>query len=761
MHVPGLIYVNDNLLEQVKKDQAPDQVANVAFLPGIVGASIAMPDIHWGYGFCIGGVAATDPAEGGVICPGGIGYDINCLPGDARVLHAFGYHRRIDDAKCDWGSSALACFDLSQPAATSTPVAVWFGKPADKPVVTIRTKTGDELRATADHPVWTPRGMLTAGSIRPGDIVARCPFEGVEYELPSSDVLIDEASVRRRWSELGKGAGGNGLNQVIAFLKSRELLPLHYDSPAVPLLCGLLGFVLGDGTVRFSGRTGKGVAMFYARPADLEQIQIDVRKLGFTPSQIYRRERIHKISRPGYTREFRHTETVVHVVGSAFAMLLACLGAPIGNKARQDFDAPDWLERGPAWYRRLFLAAYFGAEMSAPKTVPGHGSVFAAPAVTLSKREPFGDSGQRFLEAISRWLADVGVETQALNRRSVVVNAAGDSATRFSLLIKSDTENLIRLWSRVGFLHNRSRSGRAALAVQYLKLKREQIARRTWIAGEAKRMRAEGVARSEIFAQLAGSEANIRFLERSIDAPRRTPPRVGSQFPLFAKFADAAGAGLADSGMVWDEVVDVLVDDQFDGLVYDVSVAHPDHNFVADGFVVSNCGVRLVRTNLGYRQVKNHIRSLVQTLFNTVPAGVGRGGKYKFNDKEMQPLLEQGASYVIGRGLGVPRDLAHIEANGRRAGPCFRSRGQAWQRAMRYARQRQPLHGSAGGRSRLRRGRGQSVWPGEGSNLRIDSLGLAGTRLPGLRRCVGRLPQCGRQAWHPVAGPTARVCSSG
>src|SRR4051794_31482292 len=78
MRVPGLIFVNDTLLEQLKKDQAPDQVANVAYLPGIVGASIAMPDIHWGYGFCIGGVAATDPAEGGVICPGGIGYDINC-----------------------------------------------------------------------------------------------------------------------------------------------------------------------------------------------------------------------------------------------------------------------------------------------------------------------------------------------------------------------------------------------------------------------------------------------------------------------------------------------------------------------------------------------------------------------------------------------------------------------------------------------------------------------------------------------------------
>ncbi len=78
MQVDGLIFANDKLLEAIQKDQAPEQVANVAFLPGIQVASMAMPDIHWGYGFCIGGVAATDPAQGGVISPGGIGYDINC-----------------------------------------------------------------------------------------------------------------------------------------------------------------------------------------------------------------------------------------------------------------------------------------------------------------------------------------------------------------------------------------------------------------------------------------------------------------------------------------------------------------------------------------------------------------------------------------------------------------------------------------------------------------------------------------------------------
>src|SRR5438046_6986044 len=78
MRVDGLIFANDRLIESIRKDQAPDQVANVATLPGIQSASFAMPDIHWGYGFCIGGVCATDPAEGGVISPGGVGYDINC-----------------------------------------------------------------------------------------------------------------------------------------------------------------------------------------------------------------------------------------------------------------------------------------------------------------------------------------------------------------------------------------------------------------------------------------------------------------------------------------------------------------------------------------------------------------------------------------------------------------------------------------------------------------------------------------------------------
>ncbi len=78
MRVDGLIFADSAMIEKIRSDQGPEQVANVATLPGIQKASIAMPDIHWGYGFAIGGVAATDPEQGGVISPGGVGYDINC-----------------------------------------------------------------------------------------------------------------------------------------------------------------------------------------------------------------------------------------------------------------------------------------------------------------------------------------------------------------------------------------------------------------------------------------------------------------------------------------------------------------------------------------------------------------------------------------------------------------------------------------------------------------------------------------------------------
>jgi tRNA-splicing ligase RtcB len=76
MRVDGIVYADARMMAALRGEESLQQVCNVAHLPGIIGASLAMPDIHWGYGFPIGGVAAMD-ADDGVVSPGGVGYDIN------------------------------------------------------------------------------------------------------------------------------------------------------------------------------------------------------------------------------------------------------------------------------------------------------------------------------------------------------------------------------------------------------------------------------------------------------------------------------------------------------------------------------------------------------------------------------------------------------------------------------------------------------------------------------------------------------------
>jgi len=94
MNVDGIIYANEELIPLIRQDQAPEQVANVAMMPGIVGQALAMPDIHWGYGAPIGGVAAFDIERDGVISPGVTGFDINC---GVRLLRSDLHLRDVQD----------------------------------------------------------------------------------------------------------------------------------------------------------------------------------------------------------------------------------------------------------------------------------------------------------------------------------------------------------------------------------------------------------------------------------------------------------------------------------------------------------------------------------------------------------------------------------------------------------------------------------------------------------------------------------------
>ncbi len=190
MNVEGLVYADASLMASIRGDEALRQVANVACLPGIVGRSIGMPDIHWGYGFAIGGVAAFDPDRGGVISPGGVGYDINC---GVRLLRA---NTRVDDVR-----DRLA--DLMDRIMRDVPAGVGRGH-----------GEGDLSLSPAEIRQVLAKGASWAverGLGRPEDL------ERIEGggRMPGPDPgAVSERAVERGRSQLGTVGSGNHFIEV-------------------------------------------------------------------------------------------------------------------------------------------------------------------------------------------------------------------------------------------------------------------------------------------------------------------------------------------------------------------------------------------------------------------------------------------------------------------------------------------------------------------------------------------------------------------
>ena len=663
MRAPARFYADGELLSMALDDKSLDQLVNTATLPGIVKHALAMPDIHQGYGFPIGGVVATELPDG-IISPGGVGYDINCLAGDTTILHAFGYTRSIAAMEPDWRGSRLRCQDLAAGHDDTTPIVRYLKQRPRRPVYRLATEAGDTIAATADHPFWTPDGMMELEALAPGDPIARIPFIGVLYEKPADTILVDSDDVERVLAHQGKGESGSALGQVLAHLRRRQLLPLCLDSPQLPYLLKLLGYLFGDGTVYFSGQSGKGTTWFYGERDDLELIRAAVTAVGFTPSRVYARVRQHQIQTSYDRYEFEREETAVKVSGSAFAALLAALGLPVGSKSVQNYRLPGWLFTAPLWQQRLFLAGFFGAELSAPRAFTDRNYNFYPPLLSMNKQAGFVESGRQFLKDISKLLSGFGVETKTISQRPEQVNANGRQSYRWRLILSSRPNSLINLWGKIGFEFNRKRQRLANLAVEYIKCKAQIVTKRNRVAHQAKAMQLAGAAPSVIYDELADEHVNCRFLQRSLYEGRQTSARIGQGFETFDAFCERITQGIEASSMVWATIAAIEPIDCAD-FVYDFTVAHDSHNFIANGFVVSNCGVRLLGTHLDQEEVAPYLGDLASALQRNCPSGVGRGGSIRLKRNELAQLVEQGGDWALKNGYATRMDLERTEENGR------------------------------------------------------------------------------------------------
>jgi tRNA-splicing ligase RtcB len=215
MRVDGLVFADEALVAEIRKDAALEQVANVATLPGIQRASLAMPDIHWGYGFCIGGVAATDPEEGGVISPGGVGYDINC---GVRLLRS---DLQWDDVKDRIRPLVEQLFrDIPTGVGQSGPFTFSRSELARLMAEGARFLVDRDLGTEADLEHMEAGGCL--GSARPDLVSERAYTRGLDQcgTLGSGNHFLEVQVVDRVCDEAAAAAMGLREGQVTVLIHS-------------------------------------------------------------------------------------------------------------------------------------------------------------------------------------------------------------------------------------------------------------------------------------------------------------------------------------------------------------------------------------------------------------------------------------------------------------------------------------------------------------------------------------------------------------
>jgi len=633
MNVPARVYASEKLLEEMKDDDALEQVRNMATIPGIQKYSIVMPDGHQGYGFPIGGVAAFD-AEDGVISPGGVGFDINCLTGDSEVLTEFGRKKQIKDLKEDFDDEKAIVSTIEK--AVSSRIQL-FTETEDREVFEIKTETGETVKATGDHPFFTENGMKKVSDLKKGERVFIRPFEGVEDEEPEQFTLVTKDDFK------------DENKQLIQALEERDLLPLKSTDRKFNILLKLIGFHTGDGSFNNSKAT-----WFYAGKEDLKEIQNDIKELGFQPSKVYSRDRTHQVRQ----EPFKVTETSIKTTSKALQKLLVKLGAPKGKKTRQEFALPNYFDRLTKWQKALYLSAFFGAEMSSPKAQ--HGKNLYCPKISQNKSFDVKEYGQKFMEEVKESLEDIGIQTNTVESFKTHDNGDG-KVMRYRLGVKNDSRNLIKFFQKVGYRYNKEKQKKAIKATQYLKTKQKAIERREEIAQECVEQYENGVAPKKLKQKY---EINNRFIERSIYNGRRTSSRPPENFPNYKEYAE--DLEVRDDLTVKATIKEITP--AGNEKVYDIGVKHDAHNFQANQFIVSNCGVRVLKTDLTAEDIEGKEQQLANILYSKVPVGLGKGGYVDTDEDDIIQILEKGMEWMLENGYANEEDLKHCEENGRLPG---------------------------------------------------------------------------------------------
>ncbi len=651
MKVPARIFASEEMLEDLFKDRSLWQLVNMATLPGIYKYALAMPDIHEGYGFCL--IKGT------------------------KILTSLGYYLDIENLENK--ETKLFVFNKKRKKLENSKIIKFYKLKPYTEVYQIETEAGLVLTATKDHPLFTKEGMKKIEFLKEGEEIAVYGFEGVPYEKPSSERIVDEKDIYQALQKTNLPHLDYRYKIIIEKLKKRNLLPLSYDHPKLPYLIKIMGFVFGNASMGFIGKKKDGVIYFAGKKEDLLKVKEDLEILGYKSSKVYK-------ARYSYALDIN---------ASSLVILLIALGTPIGSKVNQEYSIPQWLFKAPLWQKRLFLASLFGCELRTPHRRLERKFGFNNPVFPMGKNIKLVENGKKFLMDLAKLCQEFGIEVTKINQRRIYETKKGYKSTSLELVFSSKIDSLINLWSKIGYEYNQERMFKASVASIYLKLKKKMLEKRNEVIKiSIPQLLSLGLSYQKIGNLLKDQYLSPRFIVdvcyKLSRGQQNIKPQTPPNFITWKEFFETRTKGLGRSGLVWDKIIKIEKIDYKD-YVYDLTVENENHNFIANSFLVSNCvggiaafdlkegiispggvgydincGVRLLVSPFFYDEIKEKIPKLTEQIFKEVPSGVGRGGFWNLNKEEMNLVLSEGAKWVVEKlGYGTKDDLISTESEGK------------------------------------------------------------------------------------------------
>lgn len=454
----------------------------------------------------------------------------------------------------------------------------------------LRTKeTGREIIASGDHPFFTPSGMKALIELKTEDKVAVNPEPPENFEIHKERLLLSEDDLLGTAKKYLKYRKDSFLRNIIMELKD-DFIPLYTTNRKLPILTRLVAFLFGDGHVKIIRNRDVSLE-FYGEYVDLKRIQDEIKILGFNSSIHTKKGQTAIVTDYFGKKKYIKgtTQNTLTCYSKSLWLLLVALGAPVGNKVVKDLQIPFWIKNGDRYLKREFLATLLGCEMDISRLDDRkyNRKSFNCPRFSMNKIETYIKNGIQFIEDIAEMLKEFDIKTYKIRLVPYTTRKNGDKSIKIVLDFSNKFENLINLYKNVGLIYCKQKQIAAKLTLEYLRMKKHIIDERKRLFKKALLLKEQGYQLAEISKRLNSDFVAKKDLWLWVHKKiKEKNIKVPNSFPNFDEWVMLATTGL-NEGLLW-ETIDTI-DKNGTDIVYDITVPK-NHNFFANGFLVSNCG---------------------------------------------------------------------------------------------------------------------------------------------------------------------------